>query len=215
MVESRIEEALELIWRKLQKDKVSVSSLLESLPPEGSKELVHEMVKQDYISLKDDNITLKAKGEEIVSNVIRCHRLAERLFHDVFELGHKVYETDACTFEHVLSKEVTEAICTLLGHPAECPHGRPIPPGECCRRVLREVESVIGPLSELKSGEKGRVVYITTKHHTRLDKLTSMGLFPGVEVRVHQTFPSPVVQTGQMQIALDREILKDIYVRRM
>lgn len=214
MVESRIEEGLELIWRKLQGGTVSISDLTKSLHPEGGT-LIEEMVNQDYISVKDEGITLKSKGEKVVSHIIRCHRLAERLFHDVFEMGHKAYETDACTFEHVLSKEVTEAICTLLGHPAECPHGRPVPPGDCCKRALREVESVIVPLSELKSGEKGRVVYITTKHHPRLDKLTSMGLFPGVEVKLHQTFPSPVIQTGQMQIALDREILKDIHVRRI
>ena len=40
--------------------------------------------------------------------------------------------TNACTFEHILSPEVTDRICTFLGHPKTYPHGSPIPPGDCC-----------------------------------------------------------------------------------
>jgi Mn-dependent DtxR family transcriptional regulator len=39
---------------------------------------------------------------------------------------------EACKFEHILSPEATERICTFLGHPRTCPHGSPIPAGECC-----------------------------------------------------------------------------------
>jgi DtxR family Mn-dependent transcriptional regulator len=65
--------------------------------------------------------------------VIRRHRLAERLFIDVLSIRdeHEVEES-ACKFEHILSPEVTDSMCALLGHPTECPHGSPIPPGECC-----------------------------------------------------------------------------------
>ena len=56
-------------------------------------------------------------------------------------------EESACKFEHILSPDVTERICTLLGHPTACPHGSPIPKGDCCdsRRVLepREIASVL------------------------------------------------------------------------
>ena len=41
-------------------------------------------------------------------------------------------EQQACKFEHILSQEATEKICTFLGHPRTCPHGAPIPPGPCC-----------------------------------------------------------------------------------
>jgi len=39
---------------------------------------------------------------------------------------------EACKFEHILSQEATERICSFLGHPRTCPHGSPIPAGECC-----------------------------------------------------------------------------------
>jgi Mn-dependent DtxR family transcriptional regulator len=67
--------------------------------------------------------------------VIRRHRLAERLFTDTLSLRDDAQiESNACTFEHILSPEVTEKICTFLGHPRQCPHGSPIPPGPCCEQ---------------------------------------------------------------------------------
>ena len=44
-------------------------------------------------------------------------------------------EQQACKFEHILSPEVTDKICSFLGHPECCPHGSPIPSGECCEKA--------------------------------------------------------------------------------
>ncbi len=67
------------------------------------------------------------EGERRARQLVRSHRLAERLTQDV--LGQSA-EPSACEFEHLLGTEVVDAICTLLGHPRECPHGYPIPTGE-------------------------------------------------------------------------------------
>jgi len=73
------------------------------------------------------------EGRQRAAGVIRRHRLAERLFTDTLALRDDAQiESNACTFEHMLSPEVTERICTFLGHPRRCPHGSPIPPGPCC-----------------------------------------------------------------------------------
>jgi putative ABC transport system ATP-binding protein len=72
-------------------------------------------------------------GRERAASVIRRHRLAERLFADTFQMrDEQELESNACTFEHILSPEVTERICVFLNHPQHCPHGSPIPPGPCC-----------------------------------------------------------------------------------
>jgi DtxR family Mn-dependent transcriptional regulator len=76
------------------------------------------------------------------------------------------------------------------------------------------VEPVVLPLSELPSGQDARVLYISSRHHDRLDRLSSMGVLPGAELRVHQRLPSYVVQLGEMTLALDQAIAEDIYVRR-
>ena len=58
-------------------------------------------------------------------------------------------EKNACTFEHILSPEVTDRICTFLGHPRTCPHGSPIPPGDCC---VEQPDSSHGALSNGRQG---------------------------------------------------------------
>ena len=78
-------------------------------------------------------IEMTEEGSKRAANVIRRHRIAERLFADTFAMRDETeLESNACTFEHILSPEVTERICSFLNHPAACPHGSPIPAGECC-----------------------------------------------------------------------------------
>ncbi len=78
-------------------------------------------------------IMFTEKGRKRAEDVIRRHRLAERLFVQTFQVqNEKEIEEQACRFEHVLSPEVTDSICTFLGHPRTCPHGSPIPAGPCC-----------------------------------------------------------------------------------
>src|SRR5580704_5309062 len=72
-------------------------------------------------------------GQARARDVIRRHRLAERLFRDVLGIhDEEEIESSACKFEHILSPEVTDRMCSLLGHPDACPHGSPIPRGGCC-----------------------------------------------------------------------------------
>ncbi|MBI3696170.1 MAG: ATP-binding cassette domain-containing protein [Acidobacteria bacterium] len=87
------------------------------------------------IGLLDAQMNFTEEGRRRAASVIRRHRLAERLFTDTLDLrDDQEIESNACTFEHILSPEVTERICTFLGHPSRCPHGSPIPPGPCCGR---------------------------------------------------------------------------------
>jgi len=73
------------------------------------------------------------RGRQRAADIIRRHRLAERLFMETLHMqDEQEIEQQACKFEHILSPEATEKICTFLGHPKTCPHGSPIPPGVCC-----------------------------------------------------------------------------------
>jgi len=215
MQERIIEEILQLLWtHKENKNELTPEELGNRVGHSILDTDITKMLDRGFLTVNSSGLVdFQEKGRTIAIRIVRCHRLAERLFHDILELGHKSYESTACTFEHILSHEVTDAICTLLGHPGECPHSKPIPAGECCRRAEKEIGRVIVPLSEVKSGANAKIVYIASRHHSRMDKLTSLGLIPGVEIHVHQTYPSYVIQMEQTQLALDREILQDVYVR--
>lgn len=97
------------------------------------RKLVRVMTGIGLVTVDNGVEGLTPVGMDRARIVIRRHRLAERLFIDVLSIRdeHEVEES-ACKFEHILSPEVTDSMCALLGHPTECPHGSPIPPGECC-----------------------------------------------------------------------------------
>src|SRR5207244_1088787 len=78
------------------------------------------------------------------ADIIRRHRLAERLFTDSLAMDSETeIEQQACKFEHILSPEATDKICAFLGHPRTCPHGAPIPPGPCCGRQAGFVSTAV------------------------------------------------------------------------
>ncbi len=58
-------------------------------------------------------------------------------------------------------------------------------------------------------------MFITPKHHARLDKLSSLGIVPGSIVRVHQKKPSFVLEIDETELALDEDIAKEIYVKEV
>src|ERR1700691_497847 len=95
----------------------------------------HDALKPVATSMGDGSliVELTARGRERAGSIIRRHRLAERLFTDSLAMdSESEIEQQACKFEHILSPEATDKICTFLGHPRTCPHGAPIPPGLCC-----------------------------------------------------------------------------------
>ena len=97
----------------------------------------HDALKPAGVSTGDGSmvVELTERGRKKAADIIRRHRLAERLFTDSLALDSETeIEQQACKFEHILSPEATEKICTFLGHPRTCPHGAPIPPGACCEK---------------------------------------------------------------------------------
>jgi putative ABC transport system ATP-binding protein len=95
----------------------------------------HDALKPSGVSTGDGSmlVELTERGRKRAADIIRRHRLAERLFTDSLALDSETeIEQQACKFEHILSPEATDKICAFLGHPRTCPHGAPIPRGVCC-----------------------------------------------------------------------------------
>jgi DtxR family Mn-dependent transcriptional regulator len=156
---------------------------------------------------------LTPRGSLEASRAIRRHRLGERLVADILRSEEHQMEEQACRLEHALIDGLDESICTLLGHPAFCPHGNPIPQGECCRQQRKTVDRLIAPLSECKPGQAGQIAYLRMNHPARLGKLMSMGILPGGQITLIRHSPSIVFDSGYSQFAIDEEIAADIFVR--
>ncbi|MFC1987409.1 metal-dependent transcriptional regulator [Chloroflexota bacterium] len=211
-LEEKAEEILETLWIRIEEEKVKHLSLNDLGTTE--KEPVEQLVALGYITVADNQVRLTSRGRLEAADVVRRHRLAERLLSDV--LGTKedsLIHEKACKFEHLLHQGLDESICALLGHPKVCPHGKPIPPGRCCQQETRQASWLISPLSHLTQGQKGRVAYIYAPELNKLQKLMAMGILPGAPVSLIQTFPSYVFRVHQTQFAVDKEIAEAIYIR--
>ena len=171
------------------------------------------MIAEGDIARDGDKLTLTDNSRERASQIIRRHRLAERLFSDVFGLEERSYEASACSFEHILDVRVVESVCAFLGHPPVCPHGKPIPPGRCCANNNHRVEPLVEPLTVLKVGQSGRIVFITPRTKKILNRLASYGVVPGSELVLKQRYPSYIIGVDQTDVAIETEIAKEIFIR--
>jgi len=91
-------------------------------------ETVARLEDQGYVELESDrSLRLTDKGRGLATTVVRRHRLAERLLVDVIGLEWEKVHAEAARWEHAISADVEEKLVQLLGDPATCPHGNPIP----------------------------------------------------------------------------------------
>jgi putative ABC transport system ATP-binding protein len=139
--EIRFDHLLEQIWICGEEGKPAQVTSLHATGPAGSLPLVTEepaarilgrMTDLRLVDLRNGEAQLTPVGTQRARDVVRRHRLAERLFKDTFSIDESEVHTQACKFEHIISPELDQRICTFLGHPKTCPHGNPIPPGDCC-----------------------------------------------------------------------------------
>jgi DtxR family Mn-dependent transcriptional regulator len=103
----------------------SVTNTIENLERKGL--VIHEPYK---------GVKLTDNGRRIASQILRRHRLAERLLTDFLQLDWTEVHDPACKLEHALSPEILKPLEKALGHPKTCPHGNPIPTN--CGGILEE-----------------------------------------------------------------------------
>jgi DtxR family transcriptional regulator, Mn-dependent transcriptional regulator len=208
-----IAEVLETIWTLEEQEPPTIDKVVGNAAIKVSDELISTLSKEALITVDEGkNVRLLPKGREIAEQIIRRHRLAERLICDVLGVQVEESEAEACEYEHLLAKGITDSICTLLGHPRYCPHNKPIPEGECCRHARDEVKPIVVSCDQLSIGESARVAYLSTREHARLLKLSALGISPGIWMKLIQKWPAYVVQCEETEIALEPEVAQNIYV---
>jgi DtxR family Mn-dependent transcriptional regulator len=211
----RIDEALELLWVLDEEGHSDLERFNLSSDDAEPAILVETLTQNGLATVSGDKIDLTDKGRRMARGLIRRQRLAERLFMDVFEMKEEVVVDDVCRMEHILSEELTDSVCTFLGHPPTCPHSKPIPRGECCRKFKVEVTPVVTRLSEFEVGATGKITFIVPSDPSRISKLNSLGITAGSVIKFIQKIPSCVVQIDETTVAIDPEIAREIYLKKI
>jgi len=145
-------------------------------------EQVNRLVEHGYAELLNDrSLRLTPRGRALATSIVRRHRLAERLLVDVIGLEWEKVHREADRWEHAISADVEAKLVELLGDPATCPHGNPIPGSS------HRVDTPAGvPLAQAAPGPV-RVARISEKlelDDRALSLLAAADLIPGSETSV-------------------------------
>lgn len=153
-------------------------------------ETVNRLVDQGYAELLDDRtLRLTDKGRELAVSIVRRHRLAERLLTDVIGLEWEKVHREADRWEHAISADVEAKLVALLGDPATCPHGNPIPGSKHrpdIRGAVLLARAAAGPVRVTRISEKLEL------DDEALTFLAAAQLIPGSEAVVVGSAPGGV-----------------------
>jgi DtxR family Mn-dependent transcriptional regulator len=215
ILQHRIEDLMEDLYTLADQGRHDIDDLARQARVEDVPGTLQAMAREGLVVLAGSEARLTEKGSREAREIVRRHRLGETLFSQLFDLDEEEAEKTACEFEHILSPQVTTSVCTYLGHPPVCPHGKSIPKGDCCGRFRLEMEPLVKRLSDLRLGESGAIVFMAPDSRTRLARLSGLGVVPGGVLRLVQKRPSVVVEVGETTLALDPGIADEIFVKRV
>lgn len=126
-------------------------------------------------------IELTEWGKEAAAAIVRRHRIVERWLTDQLGLDWVTADEEAARLEHAVSEVVERRLYDVIGRPASCPHGNPIPGhSEADRTEVRMADlgpgatAVVSRISEVAEREAPAL----------LRYLEERRLMPGVPVAV-------------------------------
>lgn len=152
---------------------------------------VARMERDGLVQVSDDrHLELTTVGRDLGIQVMRKHRLAERLLRDVIGLDWQYVHDEACRWEHVMSDHVEEKILTLLGEPKDSPYGNPIPgleelgrtPAEAFAAGVISLDRVTPKDGTVVTGIVRRLGEPLQSDVETLALLRDVGILPGVSV---------------------------------
>ena len=133
-VSETAENYLKLLWQ-FEEEGVKLVRITEmgsklDVSPSTAVEMLKKLEEKSFIVYEARRgVMLTKKGREIGRRITRNHRLIELLMQRTLRVS--IDEGEACGMEHHMDKKFADALCTLLGHPDKCPHGKPIPSCGC------------------------------------------------------------------------------------
>lgn len=210
-----VEEYLEAIYKLQEAERALGTTELGrelKVSPASASEMADRLAEKGLVArARDRGITLTRKGQKAALELIRKHRISERFLVDVLGMDWKDVHEEACKLEHVISPEVEARMDALLGSPATCPHGHPIPD-----RMGRTAEAPVQRLSSLGRGQAGVIAKIAEEERGLLEYLATLGMMPGGEVLVEQVAPFSgplLIRISGASYALGREVAEKIWVK--
>jgi DtxR family Mn-dependent transcriptional regulator len=124
-------------------------------------------------------ITLSEHGQSHAQDMVRRHRLIETFLVQAAGMRWDEVHDEAEALQHAVSDLLIDRIDAALGHPRLDPHGDPIP-----QPSGQHVEDWSPALASVPAGACFRVDRVSDEDSAALQYLASLGVRPGVMLRV-------------------------------
>jgi putative ABC transport system ATP-binding protein len=131
-IDRRYDEVLVQMWALEEDGRLPEAARIKVPDVVDNRRTLLGMVESGLIVQCAMSLEFTPRGRVQARDLVRRRRLAEVLFSSAMHLPDPEVELAACRMEHIINPEVTNSICSFLGHPKSCPHGRAIPRGDCC-----------------------------------------------------------------------------------
>ncbi|CAA9359688.1 MAG: Iron-dependent repressor IdeR/DtxR [uncultured Nocardioidaceae bacterium] len=181
---------------------------------------VARMERDGLLTVEGDrHLELTEEGRRLAVQVMRKHRLAERLLTDVIGLPWELVHAEACRWEHVMSEAVERRLLEILDHPTESPYGNPIPGLAELGATGGEgfMEGVVAlDTATSGGGQRVRIARISEelqKDETLMTALRRVGALPDCEVMVGSGPVGVLVGAAGETAEIDVEVARHIFVR--
>ncbi|MDQ1076283.1 MULTISPECIES: metal-dependent transcriptional regulator [Microbacterium] len=171
---------------------------------------------------EDRRLELTGDGRQKAVDVMRKHRLAERLLSDVIGLDWAYVHDEACRWEHVMSEQVERRLVELLGHPTESPYGNPIPGLDQLGDVASSTfeEGVVGLVRKLNdagqpiTGTVRRLAEPAQVDPELLQQLKAAGVLPGArgDYRFNEGYVLVQMEGADEGLELPVEVASHIFL---
>ncbi len=211
-----VEEYLEAIFSLLEEGvpviQARLAERLDKAAPSVS-EMLDRLEADGLITRSSRQIALTPAGSALAEGVVRKHRLAERLLVDIIGLDWDKAHLEAGRWEHVISNEVEERLIVLLGNPATCPHGNPIPGATGNAGMGRRQRS----LAKAEPGDEVRLERITESVEHDAASLTYLGdhgLTPGATATIQAKAPDGTLTlvVGDSTVAVGPAMTEQLFI---
>ena len=157
-------------------------------------------------------IELTARGRRMAEAIVRRHRIMERWLTDGLGLDWVTADEEAARLEHAVSDVVERRLYEVLGRPATCPHGNPIPgyseaaPGEV--RLTNLAAGARASVTRVSEVAEREVPLLLAYLHERK-------LVPGQEIAVVEVDGvgrTVRIKAGSRQVTLSNDTAAKVWV---
>ena len=164
----------------------------------------------------DRSLRLTPQGRRRATDVIRKHRLAERLLLDVVGLDRHLVHDEACRWEHVMSEQVESRLVEMLDGPSTDPFGNAIPEHDAGRPSVSTDEA---PAADLVGRDPLSVTVVRIGERIQADSemlgwLVDAGVLPGARISLRRSGSGVLVdgESGDL-VTVPDELARHLFVR--